>query len=317
MSSPLSALPLSALLDRARQGDAQAIAHLLSQSLADQGIVAQGQWQGDQLQLTLEAHTAIPQPSVVSHIQRGLQRLGIVYPVESVQVTARQVGAPTADWQASFGLGESAGPAKSAPEGGRSGANTSALSEPDLAENLGAARQPGAVSPGDGAASPASSPSPQPDPRPDPRLEAAAASAETQRTTLSDTTLVTLAHLAPLVSYLVVSSQWLGGWPVFWGGSFLLPWRVVLPLVLLLAKGGRAAPDLGPIDVQQHAKAALNFQLTMVIAWMITIALMFVLVGFLLVVPLGLLEVVSCIVAAVRASEGKPVRYVGAIRFVR
>ena len=316
MSSPLSALPLSALLDRARQGDALAIAHLLSQSLADQGIVAQGQWQGDQLQLTLEADTAIPQRQVVSHIQRGLQRLGIAYPVESVQVTARQVGYPTADWQESFGLGEPVGPAKAGAEGGNGGANTSALSEPALAENLSAASQPGA-SLEDGAALPDSSLSPRPNPRPDPRLDAAATGAEPQKTTLSDTTLATLAHLVPLISYLVVGSQWLGGWPVFWGGSFLLPWRVVLPLVLLLAKRGGADPDLGPEALPSQAKAALNFQLTMVIAWMITIALMFVLVGFLLVVPLGLLEVVSCIVAAVRASEGKPVRYVGAIRFVR
>jgi hypothetical protein len=316
MSSPLSALPLSALLDRARQGDALAIAHLLSQSLADQGIVAQGQWQGDQLQLTLEADTAIPQRQVVSHIQRGLQRLGIAYPVESVQVTARQVGYPTADWQTSFGLGEPVGSAKAGAEGGNGGADTSALSEPALAENLSAASQPGA-SLEDGAALPDSSLSPRPNPRPDPRLDAAATGAEPQKTTLSDTTLVTLAHLVPLISYLVVGSQWLGGWPVFWGGSFLLPWRVVLPLVLLLAKRGGADPDLGPEALPSQAKAALNFQLTMVIAWMITIALMFVLVGFLLVVPLGLLEVVSCIVAAVRASEGKPVRYVGAIRFVR
>lgn len=294
MSSPLSALPPSALLDRARQGDAQAIAYLLSQSLADQGIVAQGQWQGAQLQLTLEADTPIPQPPVVAHIQRGLQRLELAEPVESVQVTARSAGNPTADWQTSFGVGTPAGPA-------------------NLDENLGAASQPDTVRPGSGAALLASSPNP----RPDPRLKAAATSSETQKTPLSDTNLATLAHLMPLVSYLVVSSQWLGGWPVFWGGSFLLPWRVVLPLVLLLAKRGGADPDPGPAALPSQAKAALNFQLTMLIAWMITIALMFILVGFLLVVPLALLEMVSCIVAAVRASEDKPVRYVGAIRFVR
>lgn len=286
----IPALPLSVLIDRARQGDAQAIVHLLSQSLADQGVVARGQWQGAQLQLTLEADTHIPQGPVVSHIQRGLQRLGMTYPVESVQVTARSLGYPTSDWQASFGMELSPEPA-------------------NLAEHLGTASQPGTVSP----KSVAALPNPSPNSRPD----AAAASAETPKTTLSDINLATLAHLIPLVSYFVVSSQWLGGWPVFWGGSFLLPWRVVLPLVLLLAKRGGAVPDLGSGALPSQAKAALNFQLTMMIAWMITIALMFVLVGFLLVVPLALLEMVSCIVAAVRASEGKPVRYVGAIRFVR
>ncbi len=285
MSLPLSALPLSVLLDRARQGDPQAIAHLLSQSLADQGIVAQGQWQGAQLQLTLEAHTAIPQSPMVAHIQRGLQRLGIAYLVESVRVTARSVSYPTADWQASFGLEEPAEPAKSGPEAGNNRAYT--LAEPALTQHLSGASQPSAISP------------------------------ETQKITLSAPTLATLAHLMPLVSYLAVGGQWLGGWPIFWGGSFLLPWRVVLPLVLLLAKRGGADPGLGAAALANQAKAALNFQLTMMIAWMITIALMFILVGFVLVVPLGLLEMVSCIVAAVRASEGKPVRYVGAVQFVR
>lgn len=293
MSSPLSALPLSVLIDRARQGDAQAIAHLLSQSLADQGIVAQGQRQGAQLQLTLEADAAISQPAVVSRIQRGLQRLGIAGVVESVQVAARSTGYPSAAWQTSFRLADPAGPGQ--------------------AEHLGVASQPGAVSPGDGAALPASSPNPPPNPPP----EAIAASTKPQETTPSDTTLATLAHLMPLVSYLAVGGQWLGGWPIFWGGSFLLPWRVVLPLVLLLAKRGGADPDPRPAALPSQAKAALNFQLTMIIAWMITIVLMFALVGFLLVVPLALLEMVSCIVAAVRASEDKPVSYVGAIRFVR
>jgi uncharacterized Tic20 family protein len=125
--------------------------------------------------------------------------------------------------------------------------------------------------------------------------------------------LVTLAYLMPLFSYLMVGTQWLGGWPLFWGGSFLLPWRVVVPLLLLLVKGAGAEAA----DLRQEAKAALNFQLTMVIAWLLTLALMFVLVGFLLVIPLALVEITSCIVAAVRASEGKPARRQVAIRFVR
>jgi uncharacterized Tic20 family protein len=127
---------------------------------------------------------------------------------------------------------------------------------------------------------------------------------------------VALAHLAPVLSYLVLGSQWLGGWPLFWGGSFLLPCRVVAPLVLLLVKGTGASAASDAAYVQHQAKAALNFQLTTFIAWVVTIALMFVLVGFLLVVPLALFEIVSCIVAAVRVSEGKPVNYV-TIRFVR
>ncbi|WP_017299945.1 DUF4870 domain-containing protein [Nodosilinea nodulosa] len=301
---------LATLIARARQGDARAIAQLITRSLADQGIVARGYWQGTDLHLDLESDNALGQSQVVPPIRRGLLRLGLTCPVHTVWVTARRVGCPNADWCESFAL-----------EGG--------LSSPAVSptEDIAAAPPPGPApaTPDDGLP-----PSDRLDPLPgaawvpqaqpnQPALDRPGLAPEGDRSLgpiPSDTTLIALAHLAPVLSYLVLGSQWLGGWPLFWGGSFLLPWRVVAPLVLLLVKGAGASAASNLAYVQQQAKAALNFQLTMFVAWVITIALMFVLVGFLLVVPLTLFEIVSCIVAAVRASEGKPVHY-GAIRFVR
>ncbi|TVQ11717.1 MAG: DUF4870 domain-containing protein [Leptolyngbya sp. DLM2.Bin27] len=271
--------PLPSLLDRARQGDAQAIAQLLTEALAPQQIVAQGQWQGAQLQLTLEADTAILRPQVMPRVRQGIQRLGPACPVDSVQVRARRVGAAAVDWQESFGCS------------GKEdlGHNTSSLPQRSAVSHSPAPGQP---------PTPISVGNPQPvDP--------------------SDMTLASLIHLMPLLSYLAVGSQWVVGWPLFLGGAFLLPWRVVPPLVVLLVKGRRPDSALAPRSLQRQAKAALNFQLTMVIAWLVTIGLMFVVVGFLLVVPLLLFEMVSCIIAAVHASEGQPPHYVGAIRFVR
>ncbi|PSR14831.1 hypothetical protein C8255_23665 [filamentous cyanobacterium CCP3] len=295
--------PLSTLIARARQGDARAIARLITRSLAAQGVVAQGQWRGTQLYLDLESEAAIDQRQVVPQIRRGLLRLGLTCPVDTVWVTARRIGWTEATWQEGFSF-----------EG--------ALFSPEGA----AAGEPGDTSPNVAGAAPLNLPesaSPTPDlalttadrfdddfdadrPSPAPAPEMAP----------SDNTLVALAHLAPVLSYLVLGSQWLGGWPLLWGGSFLLPCRVVAPLVLLLVKSTGASAASNAVYVQQQAKAALNFQLTMFMAWVITLALMFVLVGFLLVVPLALFEIVSCIVGAVRASEGKPVNYV-TIRFVR
>lgn len=297
--------PLSTLIARARQGDARAIARLITRSLATQGVVAQGQWRGTQLYFDLESEAAIDQRQVVPQIRRGLLRLGLTCPVDTVWVTARRVGWAEADWREGFGL-----------EG--------ALFSP---EDM-SAREPGGISPHAPAVAPlnltgSTYPTPAPGPDPEPALAASDRFDDRFETDSSlpenapaDTTLVALAHLAPVLSYFVLGSQWLGGWPLFWGGSFLLPCRVVAPLVLLLVKGTGASAASNAAYVQQQAKAALNFQLTMFIAWVVTIALMFVLVGFLLVVPLVLFEIVSCIVAAVRASEGKPVNYV-AIRFVR
>ncbi|MBE9158883.1 DUF4870 domain-containing protein [Nodosilinea sp. LEGE 06152] len=288
--------PLSTLIARARQGDARAIARLITRSLAAQGVVAQGQWQGTQLYLDLESEAAIDQRQVVPQLRRGLLRLGLTCPVDTVWVTARRVGWAEAAWREGFSL-----------DGAVFSPTDMATTPLDAAGPISPATGPGAAPEpalttsdrfDDGFTTDRSPPDPVPE------------------TALSDTTLVALAHLAPVLSYLVLGSQWLGGWPLFWGGSFLLPCRVVAPLVLLLVKGTGASAATNAAYVQHQAKAALNFQLTMFIAWVVTLALMFVLVGFLLVVPLALLEIVSCIVAAVRASEGKPVRY-AAIRFVR
>ncbi|MGF1568441.1 MAG: DUF4870 domain-containing protein [Nodosilinea sp.] len=127
----------------------------------------------------------------------------------------------------------------------------------------------------------------------------------------SDTALASLAHLAPLFGYLIVTANWLTR-VLFWGsGFFLLPWRIIAPLALLLAKG-RDSPF-----IEQQAKEALNFQLSMVIYWLITLPLMFILIGLPIAALLVPLEVISTIIAAVKASEGKTFRYPLTIRFVR
>ncbi len=289
--------PLTTVIDRARQGDAQAIAHLLTRALNHHGIVARGHWQGLQLHLDLEAASAIPPSPMVSYIRRGLQRLGPACPLELVWVSGRRVGQSSADWRESFELGNGL----SSPSAKASAAAADTLSEPLLGEG---SALPQAPHPADHSPSPTASP-----------LNAAelteGSAVEPAPAYLSDVTLVALAHLAPLLSYLLVGTQWLGGWPLFWGGSFLLPWRVVFPLLLLLVNGVGA----NTTDMQRQTKAALNFQLTMLIAWTVTILLMFILLGFLFVVPLALFEIISCVVAAVRVLEGKPARYL-AIRFV-
>ncbi|WOD38428.1 DUF4870 domain-containing protein [Nodosilinea sp. E11] len=309
-------LPLSTLIDRARQGDACAIAQLITRSLANQGVVARGQWQGTQLIFDLEADRPVAQRQVVPHICRGLERLELTCPIDTVSVIARRTDQAAIDWRESFSLQTGVGLAVAGPE------PSDAPEDPVLSDR----RRPDRDSSASGSPVPFSVPpsllppdrvvstfhaettesdTPAP-PAPNPDLKPSA---------LSGKTLAALMHLTPLLSYLVVGSQWLGGWPLFWGGSFLLPWRVVAPLVLVLLPGLASRP--GYADMQNQAKAALNFQLTLLIAWVVTIALMFVLVGFLLVVPLALIEIVSCIVAAVRASEGKAARYAVAIRFVR
>ncbi len=268
-------MPISDLIERARQGDAAAIARLITRSLADQGVVARGQWQGTDLYIVLEVDEPLEQAVTVPIIRRGLQRLQPTCPVNRVILVSRQVGGAAPHWQEEFFLAAT-GDESPFPLG------ESAASEPGA--------EPGA------AASVVVN---------DPR-------ANESSTLLSDHALVALAQLGPLFGYLTFLTNGLIGFPFIWGGSaFLFPWRIVPPLIVLLVRGQESS------FVRQQSKYALNFQLSMVIYWIVTIALMFVLVGFLLVIPLALLELICIIMAAVKSAEGKLFQYPLAIPFVR
>lgn len=69
--------------------------------------------------------------------------------------------------------------------------------------------------------------------------------------------------------------------------------------------------------IAQQAKEALNFQITMAIAFFISFALIFVLIGILLIWLIWLADVVLCILAAVKASKGESYRYPVAIRLIK
>lgn len=69
--------------------------------------------------------------------------------------------------------------------------------------------------------------------------------------------------------------------------------------------------------IREHTGAALNFQLTMLIATFVASALMLVLIGFLLLPVVGIVIVVFSIIAALAANRGEPYRYPLSITFVR
>ncbi len=66
-----------------------------------------------------------------------------------------------------------------------------------------------------------------------------------------------------------------------------------------------------------HAKESLNFQLTMLIAYFACFILMFLLIGFPLLVLLGIANLVLVIIATIRASENKLYKYPFSIKFIK
>lgn len=287
---------LNDLVARARHGEAAAIAQLINQSLAAAGIRAEVEWQADHLEIILEGANLPAANVLVPKLKQGFERLAMGRAIAAVDLYARRPGRTLPDWAESFTLPLALDPAPAlVPE-------PEPVPEPELSSAAAPAAGPG-LDPTD-VSEPGSLPAPAPLPPPKPPSSPPAVY-------LSDTALVTLVHLAPLLGYL----SWAGfGWiglPLFWTGSFLLPWRIVAPLGLLLFKG-QDSPF-----IKKQAEAALNFQLSLSLYWLGVAALMFVLIGFLLVVPLAVFEIISIIVAAVKASEGKAFRYPLTIRFIR
>ena len=86
---------------------------------------------------------------------------------------------------------------------------------------------------------------------------------------------------------------------------------VLGPLVVWLLKRE------GMPFVDDQGREAMNFQLTMFIAGLVCMVLMWVLIGFALLAALALFDFVVTIVAAVKASEGVAYRYPVNLRLIK
>jgi len=103
-------------------------------------------------------------------------------------------------------------------------------------------------------------------------------------------------------------------WAMFCHLGTLVTWfpfaNVILPLLIWMVK-----KDSSPL-VNDQGKEALNFQITMMIGYAICIPLLLVLIGFPMIVALGLYHVIFSIVAAIKSNEGRAYRYPFTLRLV-
>ncbi len=83
------------------------------------------------------------------------------------------------------------------------------------------------------------------------------------------------------------------------------------PLIIYLTKKDESK------YVEAQAKESLNFQLTMMIAYIICFFLMFIIIGIFLMVVLHVFRLVVCIIATIKANEGKMYRYPFTLRIVK
>jgi hypothetical protein len=93
--------------------------------------------------------------------------------------------------------------------------------------------------------------------------------------------------------------------------GYLIPFgNVIAPLVIWLAKR-----DTSPY-VGDQAKEALNFQITVTLAFLVCIPLMFIIIGIPLAFAVGIGALVLLIIAAIKAYDGVGYRYPLTLRLV-
>jgi len=69
--------------------------------------------------------------------------------------------------------------------------------------------------------------------------------------------------------------------------------------------------------VEDHAREALNFQLSVLIYGLVSVILIIVIIGLFMLLALGLFSLVMSIIAAVKAANGEPYRYPLTMRMVK
>ena len=96
-------------------------------------------------------------------------------------------------------------------------------------------------------------------------------------------------------------------------GTLVAAWFAmgfIAPLVVMLVKG-KESPF-----VRRHAVESLNFQISLLIYLVVSVILVFLLVGILLLAALGIFALIVIILATVAASNGQDYRYPLTIRLV-
>lgn len=94
--------------------------------------------------------------------------------------------------------------------------------------------------------------------------------------------------------------------------GFIIPFGSLIgPLVIWQIKKGEFP------FVDDQGKEALNFQITVAIAVVVCIILMFVLIGMLLLPLVGLAALVFTIIGGIKANSGETYRYPFALRLIK
>ncbi len=101
-------MPSNPLVERARQGDPDAIAALINRSL--KGVTAEASRSGDFLEIALTAPQVPAKQTVAPFVRKGVERLGL-NSISQVRISGQADGASSPAWTEEFSIGGSPSPA--------------------------------------------------------------------------------------------------------------------------------------------------------------------------------------------------------------
>ncbi len=113
---------------------------------------------------------------------------------------------------------------------------------------------------------------------------------------------------SPLVGRPLTSDETLWSMLSHIGGIVL---GFIAPLIVMLTKGNESP------YTRYHAVEALNFQITIAIAWVATFILSFLIIGIIFVPVVIIANIAFCIIAGLAANKGETYRYPVTIRLVK
>ena len=94
-------------------------------------------------------------------------------------------------------------------------------------------------------------------------------------------------------------------------GYFIPLGNILAPLIIWAVKKDESSV------VEEQAKEAMNFQLTMTIAYLAACVLIFVVIGIFILIFLAVYALVMMIIAAIKTNDGENFRYPYTIRFIK
>jgi len=94
--------------------------------------------------------------------------------------------------------------------------------------------------------------------------------------------------------------------------AFLIPFgNIIVPLVIWQVKKGESAFTV------EHSKESLNFQISLMIYYIAATLLILIIIGFILLIGLFIFNIITVIIAGIKANEGQHYQYPMTIRFIK